>query len=198
VNKSNTYPILELDGRRLYYIFIAGAKKLFENQSLLNQINVFPVNDGDTGTNLASTIRSVLEKTRPERSYKNTIDTIAEAALLNSQGNSGIIFAQFLYGISAETEGLDTIGLIQFTESIKKSVKYIYEAIANPVEGTILTVIREWAEYIHLNRESFLDFGHLLTASQHILNYIKTRHTYEIKCGGRGSERFCIVYRRYS
>jgi DegV family protein with EDD domain len=170
VNKSNTYPILELDGRRLYYIFIAGAKKLFENQSLLNQINVFPVNDGDTGTNLASTIRSVLEKTRPERSYKNTIDTIAEAALLNSQGNSGIIFAQFLYGISAETEGLDTIGLIQFTESIKKSVKYIYEAIANPVEGTILTVIREWAEYIHLNRESFLDFGHLLTASQHILN----------------------------
>jgi DegV family protein with EDD domain len=169
VNKSNTYPILELDGRRLYYTFVAGAKKLFENQSLLNQINVFPVNDGDTGTNLASTIRSVLEQTRPERSYKITADKIAEAALLNAQGNSGIIFAQFLYGISAETDGLDTIGLIKFSESIKKSVKYIYEAIANPVEGTMLTVIREWAEYIHLNREHFLDFGHLLTSSQDIL-----------------------------
>ena len=70
-------PLVELDGRSLYYTFIAGARKVIAHQIELNRINVFPVNDGDTGTNLASTIRAVIESLHPHRSYKITADRIA-------------------------------------------------------------------------------------------------------------------------
>lgn len=158
-----------MDGRNLYYTFIAGAKKVIEHQVELNRINVFPVNDGDTGTNLASTIRSVIESIHPDRSYKITADRIAEATLINARGNSGIIFAQFFYGLSTETGDLKSVTLKEFAESIQKSVKYVYEAVANPVEGTMLTVIKEWADYIYQTWHRFSDFNHLLVSSFEIL-----------------------------
>jgi DegV family protein with EDD domain len=163
-------PLNEMDGRRLYYTFIAGARKVIEHQVELNKINVFPVNDGDTGTNLASTIRAVVDSLQPHRSYKITADLIAETTLVNARGNSGIIFAQFLYGMSTETGNFTTITIKQFAESIKNSVRYIYEAVANPVEGTMLTVIREWANYIYDNRNRITDFNQLFISSLDILN----------------------------
>jgi DegV family protein with EDD domain len=162
-------PLNEMDGRRLYYTFIAGARKVIEHQVELNKINVFPVNDGDTGTNLASTIRAVVDSLNPHRSFKVTADRIAEITLENARGNSGIIFAQFLYGLSSETGNLKTITLKEFAESIKNSVKYIYDAVANPVEGTILTVIRDWANYIYDNRFRITDFNQILIDSLEIL-----------------------------
>ncbi len=159
-----------MDGRNLYYTFIAGAKKVIEHQIELNRINVFPVNDGDTGTNLASTIRSVIDSLHPNRSYKITADRIAEATLLNARGNSGIIFAQFFYGLSVEIGDLRSITLRQFAESIQRSVRYVYEAVANPVEGTMLTVIREWAEYISQTWYKFSDFNHLMVSSYEVLS----------------------------
>ncbi|MCU0472926.1 MAG: DegV family EDD domain-containing protein [Bacteroidales bacterium] len=162
-------PMIKMDGRNLYYTFIAGARKVIEHQTELNKINVFPVNDGDTGTNLASTIRSVIESLHPHRSYKVTADRIAEATLMNARGNSGIIFAQFFYGLSIETGDLMVVTLKQFAESIQRSVKYVYEAVANPVEGTMLTVIREWADYISESWQKFTDFNHLLLSSYEIL-----------------------------
>src|SRR4030042_544731 len=162
-------PMEIMDGRNLYYTFIAGAKKVIENQIELNRINVFPVNDGDTGTNLASTIRSTIESIHPHRSYKITADRIAEATRLGARGNSGIIFAQFFYGLSVETGDHKSITLKQFAESIQRSVKYVYEAVANPVEGTMLTVIKEWAEYIYQTWHKFSDFNHLIVSSYEIL-----------------------------
>jgi DegV family protein with EDD domain len=162
-------PLNEMDGRRLYYTFIAGARKVIEHQVELNKINVFPVNDGDTGTNLASTIRAVVDSLHPHRSYKITADRIAETTLVNARGNSGIIFAQFLYGMSSETGNFKTITTGQFAESIKNSVRYIYEAVANPVEGTMLTVIKDWANYIYDNREKTKDFNNLFTSSLDVL-----------------------------
>src|SRR4030043_1085272 len=135
-------PMEKMDGRNLYYTFIAGAKKVIENQIELNRINVFPVSDGDTGTNLAGTIRSVIESLHPHRSYKITADRIAEATMINARGNSGIIFAQFFYGLSNEIGESHSVTLKQFAEAIKRSVSYVYEAVARPVEGTMLTVIR--------------------------------------------------------
>ena len=163
-------PVNEMDGRRLYYTFIAGARKVIEHQVELNKINVFPVNDGDTGTNLASTIRAVVDSIHPHRSYKVTADLIAETTLVNARGNSGIIFAQFLYGMSTETGNFKTITIKQFAESIKNSVRYIYEAVANPVEGTMLTVIKDWANYIYENRNRITDFNQLLISSVDVLN----------------------------
>ena len=163
-------PIVEMDGRRLYYTFIAGARKVIEHQVELNKINVFPVNDGDTGTNLASTIRAVIDSLHPSKSYKITAERIAETSLLNARGNSGIIFAQFLYGMSMETGNYGKINIAQFAESIKNSIRYIYEAIANPVEGTMLTVIRDWADYIYENRYRITDFNEMFLGSVQILN----------------------------
>jgi uncharacterized protein len=166
---TSTVPLYEMDGRRLYYTFIAGARKVIEHQVELNKINVFPVNDGDTGTNLASTIRAVIDTLHPHRSYKVTADRIAETTLVNARGNSGIIFAQFLYGLSTETDNFKTITINQFAESLKNSVRYIYEAVANPVEGTMLSVIRDWAEYIYENRHRITDFNEMFLSSMAVL-----------------------------
>jgi uncharacterized protein len=176
-----TVPLIEMDGRNLYYTFIAGARKVIEHQVELNKINVFPVNDGDTGTNLASTIRSVIESLHPHRSYKITADRIAEATLINARGNSGIIFAQFFYGLSNETGNLKSVTIRQFAESIKRSVSYVYDAVANPVEGTMLTVIKEWADYIYESWHRFTDFNHLLVSSYEILKKSLLETTLKLK-----------------
>lgn len=162
-------PLIEMDGRRLYYTFIAGARKVLEHQMELNKINVFPVSDGDTGTNLASTVRAVIDSIQPHKSYKITADRIAEATLENARGNSGIIFAQFLYGMSCETANLKTITIREFAESVKNSIRYIYEAVSNPVEGTMLTVIKEWSNYIYDNSFRISDFNQMFISSFDVL-----------------------------
>ena len=154
--------IKELDGKQLYYSFLAGAQRIFEHQKLLNKINVFPVADADTGTNLASTMRSIMDAIIPTDNLKQTAVALADAALVGARGNSGIIFAQFLYGFSNEIKSDETIDIQSFAESMKKAVAYAYDAIANPVEGTILTVIRDWADYIYLLKDRFDDFIKLL------------------------------------
>ena len=152
----------ELDGKTLYYSFLAGAQKIFENQVLINKINVFPVADADTGTNLASTMRSIVESPIPTSDLKLTAAALADAALTGARGNSGIIFAQFIYGFSNEIQKHETVSVETFAEIIKKAVNYAYEAIANPIEGTMITVIREWAEFIYILKDTIQDFIELL------------------------------------
>ena len=154
--------IKELDGKQLYYSFMSGAQRIFENQKLLNKINVFPVQDADTGTNLASTMRSIMDAIIPTDNLKQTAVAIADAALIGARGNSGIIFAQFLYGFSNEIQGDQALDIKDFAESMKRAVNYAYEAIANPVEGTILTVIKDWAEHLDSLKDIIDDFIKLL------------------------------------
>ena len=154
--------IKELDGKQLYYSFLSGAQRIFENQKLLNKINVFPVQDADTGTNLASTMRSIMDAIIPTDNLKQTAVAIADAALIGARGNSGIIFAQFLYGFSNEIQTSQTLDIRNFAESMKRAVNYAYEAIANPIEGTILTVIKDWAEYMYALKDIIDDFIKLL------------------------------------
>ncbi len=154
-----------LDGKRLYYSFLAGAQRIFDHQALLNEINVFPVRDADTGTNLASTMRSIVDTFIPTDNLTVTANAIADAALVGARGNSGIIFAQFLYGFSTEFENEETIDVARFSAAIKKGVAYSYEAISNPVEGTMISVIREWAEDIQKLKNKVTDFNQLITQS---------------------------------
>ena len=141
--------ITVLNGNLFYQLVLSGAKKILDHQGDLNKINVFPVPDADTGTNLASTLRAVIDNAIPHNSFNTTANAIAIAALNGARGNSGVIFAQFLYGLSAESDNRVSHSIDTFAESLKKSVSYIYEAIAEPIEGTMLTVIREWAEFIY-------------------------------------------------
>ena len=154
--------ISELNGKQLYYSFLSGAQRIFENQKLLNRINVFPVNDADTGTNLASTMRSMMDAIIPTDNLKETAVALADAALTGARGNSGIIFAQFLYGFGNEIKTGQTMDIKSFAESMRNAVNYAYEAIANPVEGTILTVIKDWAEYLYALKDIIDDFIKLL------------------------------------
>lgn len=159
---TSSLTITELDGSQLYYSIVSGAKRIFEHQKLLNKINVFPVPDADTGTNLASTMRSILDAKIPVEDVRKTATAIADAAISGARGNSGIIFAQFLYGFSNELKERGTMDVKAFAESMKKAVTYAYDAIANPVEGTILTVIKEWADHIYDLKDMIDDFVKLL------------------------------------
>ena len=154
--------ISEISGKQLYYSFLSGAQRIFENQKLLNRINVFPVNDADTGTNLASTMRSIMDAIIPTDNPKETAVALADAALTGARGNSGIIFAQFLYGFSNEIKTSQTLDIKSFAESMRNAVNYAYEAISNPIEGTILTVIKDWAEYLYALKDIIDDFIKLL------------------------------------
>jgi uncharacterized protein len=159
----NSIPLVRLlDGRSFYYAFLAGAQRIFENQGLLNKMNVFPVADADTGTNLASTMRSIVDSPIPTNNVKMTAAALADAALVGARGNSGIIFAQFLYGFSNEIENEDNLTVENFSRSVTKAVTYAYEAIANPIEGTMISVIREWAEFINAMKGLIDDFVELL------------------------------------
>jgi DegV family protein with EDD domain len=107
-------------------------------------------------------MRSIMDAIIPTDNPKQTAVAMADAALNGARGNSGIIFAQFLYGFSNEMAAGKALDIQSFAESVKKAVAYAYDSIANPVEGTILTVIKDWAEYIYLFQDRFDDFIKLL------------------------------------
>ncbi|MBS0009855.1 MAG: DegV family EDD domain-containing protein [Bacteroidales bacterium] len=170
-----------INGKFLYYAFIAGGKQILQNQVELNRINVFPVNDKDTGTNLASTIRSVIDNIKPHKSYETMVNKIAYASLIGARGNSGVIFAQFLHGLSLEARNKSVITLPEFAESVKRSIPYIYEAITRPVEGTMLTVIKEWAEFLNSKKEAIHNFESIIIDSLTVLEKSLAETTAKLK-----------------
>ncbi|MGD2088678.1 MAG: DegV family protein [Candidatus Aminicenantes bacterium] len=157
--------LTEINGKDFYYAFLAGSSRIMKHQRLMNKINVFPVPDGDTGSNLASTVRHIIEQTRPDRSFKKTVDSIAAAAIDGARGNSGIIFAQFLYGISQKIDKEQKINIKRFSQAIKSALHYAISAIEKPVEGTIITVLRDWVNHIDKIKEKFDDFFQLIKES---------------------------------
>jgi DegV family protein with EDD domain len=161
----NAMKLTEINGRDFYYAFLAGSSRILKHQSFMNKINVFPVPDGDTGSNLASTVRHIIEQTRPDYSFKKTADSIAAAALDGARGNSGIIFAQFLYGISQKIDAEQKINVKRFSEAIKSALFYAISAIEKPVEGTIITVLRDWVNHIDKLKGKFDDFFQLIKES---------------------------------
>ena len=138
-----------LDGTRLYDLIVSGAGNVILNERNLNRINVFPVPDGDTGTNLALTLRTVIAKAHRDAGVGTTMASISSAAVENAYGNSGMIFAQFLHGFAEAVRNKETLTLREFADSSDLAVKHAYGAVAAPVEGTILTVMREWADALH-------------------------------------------------
>lgn len=166
---SRTIESGDINGKNFYYCFLAGAKKVLESQQHLNSINVFPVKDGDTGTNLASTLKSIIDTIIPTTGVKEAAAAVADAALIGARGNSGIIFAQFLYGFSnrLETSESKTIDFKLFVEMASSGVKHAYQAISNPVEGTIITVMREWSEFLESVKNTTKGFVEIFIESYH-------------------------------
>jgi len=124
------------------------VEKLHDKREALNQINVFPVPDGDTGNNLLATLESAYHET--EKSASSSLHTIAQAAYQGaregSTGNSGAIFAQYLRGWAVACSNLEKVGAGEVSAAQTLGTKYAYGAVLKPVEGTILTVARKAAE----------------------------------------------------
>lgn len=161
--------INEINGKFLYYAFLAGGQQLLLHQEEINKINVFPVRDEDTGTNLASTIRAVIDNIQADKSYKKTITNIADAALMGARGNSGVIFAQFLHGLDRETQNKPVISLGEFADTVRNSIPYIYDAVSKPVDGTMLSVIRDWSDFLSSQTETLHDFKKVIIDSLVVL-----------------------------
>ena len=125
-----------------------GAERLSENAEYVNSLNVFPVPDGDTGTNMNLSFTSGAERVR--LSNAATIDQLgadlAKGLLMGARGNSGVILSQLFRGFSKAIEGKKTLSTIDFAEAFSHGVETAYKAVMKPVEGTILTVARESAK----------------------------------------------------
>ena len=154
-----------LNGERLYYAFISGAKEVIENRKELNKINVFPVPDGDTGTNLSRTLNMVMENVIADKSVKTTLNSMGDAALRGAIGNSGIIFAQFINGLKENLKAERRLNVDNFAEMIDNAVDYTYQAISEPVEGTMLTVMKDWSRSLEELRAKTDDFEELMSES---------------------------------
>jgi len=165
VNPKAKTKVRYVDGRRLYYAFMAGAEAVARDRSELNRINVFPVADGDTGTNLTLTLNHILDDSNPHRSLHSALDRIAQASLAGARGNSGMILAQLLNGMAAELQGHSTATAPAFGSSLLRAVPHAYKAVAQPVEGTMLTVLRAWAETFGDLCQSSRDLADVLTRS---------------------------------
>ncbi len=156
-----------LDGRRLSRAVMAGARFVADRAELLNKINVFPVPDGDTGTNMASTLQKIaagISRVRQQH-IREMSRALADEALGGARGNSGAILAQFFCGFSEGLPDRPRISADDFGAAVVRASDSAYGAIARPVEGTILTVIRDWAAYVARHAREVRDFGQLLPGS---------------------------------
>lgn len=137
----------------LYAGCIAGAKEVIKHKDHLNMINVFPVADGDTGTNLSSMMNMLIEQSSCKKSsIKETIRSLADASLSGARGNSGVIFSQFFNGLSMAMDKVkhlhqkDAITINEFSELALQATEFAEKAVEKPKEGTIITVMRDWGQ----------------------------------------------------
>ena len=154
-----------VSGHEIYYGFLAGTRKVTSYREELNRINVFPVYDSDTGNNLSATLNYIVEEVRPTDSAEETIKLMADASLNGAKGNSGIIVAQCLNGLSFELSGEKSISASHFGRSVINSIPYAYRAVSRPVEGTILTVLKDWAEAVGRICQQTNDFAQVFIDS---------------------------------
>jgi uncharacterized protein len=140
--------ILYCDGKRFRQVILAGADRVIKNRDLLNKINVFPVPDGDTGTNMSMTLSAAAREmeTLKEISLETAVKAAAWGSLMGARGNSGIILAQILCGIAESVEERTRLFAEDIVAAFSRASRKAYKAVLHPTEGTILTVIRETAE----------------------------------------------------
>ena len=139
-----------LDAKRLKLVFIGGGKWVTKHEDLLNELNVYPVPDGDTGSNMSMTLNSMIndleEKTDDKIKMPQLVEVVEEAVLMGARGNSGTILSQvitgFLKGIGDKVKLLPK----DVAEALLSAKETAYSAVSEPIEGTILTVIRKISE----------------------------------------------------
>ena len=137
-----------MDAGMLKKLFLAGAKNLEANRGWIDELNVFPVPDGDTGTNMTMTLLSAVNEV--SQLSNPTMETLCKAiskgSLRGARGNSGVILSQLLRGFTRSVQSMNDLGIAEVTEGFEKAVETAYKAVMKPKEGTILTVARGISE----------------------------------------------------
>ena len=155
-----------INGLKFYSGLTAGINNLLDYKNKLDEINVYPIPDGDTGTNMCFTLLPVIEECKKQisESVSDSLDAIADTALDSARGNSGTIIAQFFHGMRKSVSELDVISIEQFALALNEGYKSSKDSLLNPAEGTIITVMREVANFAidtsqreNINFELFLD-----------------------------------------
>ncbi|MCL2137939.1 MAG: DAK2 domain-containing protein [Treponema sp.] len=132
-----------IDSELLSKMLVRGYNNLLHNIEYLNEINVFPVSDSDTGTNMKNTFAGGITALTPEPSFSGTFSTFVKGMLVRSRGNSGFILSQFFLGIHEYTKGKDTVTVTDLSSALPHAYQKAYKAMLKPVEGTMLTVMHE-------------------------------------------------------
>ena len=150
-----------LDGDDLRAMFSAATALFESNVGAINALNVFPVPDGDTGTNMFLTLKAVAEGAAdvPGGSAADVAKAMASGALMGARGNSGVILSQFFKGLSIGLADHADFGTAEMARAFKEAREHAYRAVGNPVEGTLLTVISSVSEAAQQARSSTGDFG---------------------------------------
>ncbi len=139
----------EIDAKMLSKMFLAGAKTLESKKEYINELNVFPVPDGDTGTNMTMTIMSAAKEVTAlgeNPSMEDLCKAISSGSLRGARGNSGVILSQLFRGLTKVIKTYTTLNVSVITESCDKAVETAYKAVMKPKEGTILTVAKGIAD----------------------------------------------------
>ena len=129
----------------LFRAIVHGANLTSEKREDLNRINVFPVVDNDTGTNLAHTMQAILRNAAPADNVRRTLQTIARSALIGARGNSGAIFSQYFNGLYQGSPEKDHVTLSELAVNFQEAFNRAFHALEKPVEGTVITLMRAWA-----------------------------------------------------
>jgi len=143
-----TKPIFACDGQGLKRLYDAGLQWLGQHTAVINSLNVFPVPDGDTGTNMLLTMQAACREVEemPDRAVSSISYHASRGALMGARGNSGVILSQILRGLAQGLEGKDDFNAIEFAHALREGSRVAYQAVIKPVEGTILTVVRETSD----------------------------------------------------
>jgi uncharacterized protein len=193
--------ITVFDGQDLKKAILAGAAWLEENREAINALNVFPVPDGDTGSNMSATMKSAIRNisNSDETSASVIASRLAHDALLGARGNSGVILSQTLRGLAAGLANKQTFNAQDLAEAFQQASQLAYRAVIKPVEGTILTVVRATAEAAKV---SVAQDNDLVTEMQDVVDAARraVAHTPEqlptlkqagvVDAGGQG---FCTI-----
>src|SRR5690242_12476117 len=136
------------NGQDLKKAILAGHAWLEQHREAINALNVFPVPDGDTGTNMSLTLRAATKEIAQAADTSASViaEKLSRGALMGARGNSGVILSQILRGFSNGLGKKDTFTAADFAAALQEAARMAYQAVIKPVEGTILTVVREAAE----------------------------------------------------
>ena len=140
------------DAQDFHQLILAGAGCLEANADAINALNVFPVPDGDTGINMLLTLRAATSAEMPDATSATVgsmSSAIARGALLGARGNSGVIFSQFMKGLAGGLADCEQADGAAFATALQAAADAGYQAVGNPVEGTMLSVMRAAAEAVH-------------------------------------------------